>query len=442
VCSIFNVNQISILPVDSSQLKQATRKDPILGKVMVYLKEGWPSKIVDDLQPYYRRRHELTIEVGCLLWGMRVVVPKSCQKAILAELHTSHPGIVRMKSIARTHVWWPSIDKQIEQVVHDCSSCQSIRNAPSRAELHPWSWPDAPWRRIHVDFAGPFLGSMFMIIVDAHSKWLEVFPMKSITTTKTLEILRNLFATYGLPYQLVSDNGPQFVSSEFEMCMKVNGIKHIKVAPYHPSSNGEAERFVQTFKQAMRAAKNDEGVLQYKLAQFLLTYRSTPHSTTGVSPAELFLKRPLRTRFDLLKPSNSVESHVMSKQSDQKSFHDNHSKFRMFTNGQSVLVRNLRGEPKWLPGHIVEQTGPVSYRVQVGDYLWRRHVDQLLESKSSEQNSCDRSVSSTATRPPEIPVPSSVTNNALSDTNNSEPEIRRSTRERRAPERLIEQSNI
>ena len=227
--SIFNVNQISILPVDSSQLRRATRKDPVLGKVMVYLKEGWPNKIDDELQPYYRRRHELTIEVGCLLWGMRVVVPKSYQKTILAELHTSHPGIVRMKSIARTHVWWPSIDKHIEQVVHDCSSCQSIRNAPSRAELHPWSWPDAPWRRVHVDFAGPFLGSMFMIIVDAHSKWLEVFPMKSITTTKTLEILRNLFATYGLPYQLVSDNGPQFVSSDFEMCMKVNGIKHIKV---------------------------------------------------------------------------------------------------------------------------------------------------------------------------------------------------------------------
>jgi len=68
--------------------------------------------------------------------------------------------------------------------------------------------------------------------------------------------------------------------------MKVNGIKHIKVAPYHPSSNGEAGQFVQTFKQAMRAAKND-GVLQYKLAQFLLSYRSTPHSTAGVSPAEL-----------------------------------------------------------------------------------------------------------------------------------------------------------
>ena len=93
MCSVFNVNQVAILPVDSSQLQQATRKDVILSKVIIYLQEGWPNKISDELQPYYRRRHELTIEVGCLLWGMRVVVPKSCQKTILAELHTSHPGI-------------------------------------------------------------------------------------------------------------------------------------------------------------------------------------------------------------------------------------------------------------------------------------------------------------------------------------------------------------
>ena len=122
VCSIFNVNQIYILPVGSPQLQQATSKDPVLGKIMVHLKKGWPNKIDDELQPYYRRRHELTIKVGSLFWGMRVVVPKSYQKTILAELHTSHPGIV---SIAHTHVWWPSIDKHIEQVVHDCSSCQS-----------------------------------------------------------------------------------------------------------------------------------------------------------------------------------------------------------------------------------------------------------------------------------------------------------------------------
>ena len=333
--------------------------------------------IAEELKPYANRRTELTVEAECLLWGMRVIVPRSCQGAVLEELHTGHQGMVRMKSLARIHVWWPSIDKHIEEMVRGCQACQSVRNKPSTALLHPWSWPDRPWKRVHVDFAGPYQNFMFLVVVDSHSKWLEVIPMKTTTTEKTIEVLQPLFAAYGLPEQLVSDNGPQFTSSEFEQFMKANGIKHIKTSPYHPSSNGEAERFVLTLKQALRA---DTGSLNSKLSRFLLAYRSTPNSTTGVSPAELFMKRPLRTRLDLLRPS--LSSRVLSRQADQKRLHDAHSKSREFEVGQSVLVRNLREGPKWLPGTIVEKTGPVSYRVEVSDQRWRRHADQLLDHGS------------------------------------------------------------
>jgi len=87
---------------------------------------------------------------------------------VLCELHTSHPSIVKMKSLAHVYIWRPGIDKYIEQLVRECETCQSVRNNSSSTLLHPWSWPDAPWKRIHVDFAGPFQGSMLMIIVDAH----------------------------------------------------------------------------------------------------------------------------------------------------------------------------------------------------------------------------------------------------------------------------------
>ena len=162
--------------------------------------------------------------------------------------------------------------------------------------------------------------------------------------------------------------------------MKGNRIKHILTAPYHPASNGEleAKRFVQVFKHSLKAGRNYPGTLHQKLTRFLFTYRSTPHSTTGVSPAELFLKRQLRTRLDLLRPS--LERKVAATQAKQKSYHDAHSKTREFEIGQAVLVRNLLGEPKWLQATVLEQTGPVSYKVQVGDRVWRRHVDQLLEA--------------------------------------------------------------
>ncbi|CAC5359993.1 unnamed protein product [Mytilus coruscus] len=93
---------------------------------------------------------------------------------------------------------------------------------------------------------------MFLIVVDAHSKWIDVIRMSSTTSEKTINALRFLFSSHRIPTESVSDNGPQFTSSEFETFLKKNGVKHILSAPYHPSSNGEAERAVRTFKQAMK----------------------------------------------------------------------------------------------------------------------------------------------------------------------------------------------
>ncbi len=196
---------------------------------------------------------------------MRVVIPSKYRKWLLTELHSGHIGIVRMKTLARGRVWWPNIDKSIEEMCKKCSPCQSIHKTPPRYPIHPWKWPDRPWERIHIDFAGPFLNKMFLIVVDARSKWLEVFPMNTATSHQTIQSLRHLFTSYGLPNQLVSDNGSQFTSYEFQSFLRRNGVRHIRVPPYHPSSNGEAERFVQTFKQSMRAAKKDHGTLQEKL---------------------------------------------------------------------------------------------------------------------------------------------------------------------------------
>ena len=436
--AVFSLSQLEVLPVDTARLKRATQTDPVLSQVFHYVQEGWPSVLDAEFRPYGNRLNELTTEAGCLLWGLRVVIPESCQKEVLGELHVSHPGMVKMKSLARIHVWWPGVDKSIEQVVRSCESCQSVRNNPSSTLLHPWAWPDGPWKRIHVDFAGPFQGSMFMVIVDAHSKWLGVIPMATTTTEKTLEVLRSMFARYGVPEQLMSDNGPQFTSAEFDMCMKANGVKHIRTSPYHPSSNGEAERFVQTFKRSLKASKDDSGTLSVKLSRFLLTYQNTPSSTTGVSPAELFMKRPLRSRLDLLRPA--VKSRVQAKQADQKRYHDVHSKGRQFDIGQSVLVRNLRDGPKWVSGTVIEQTGPVSYRVQVSDQIWRRHIDQILDYSSRSQTNDGSEVESFYTPPsttPNADSQPSQTNTGHTALPTGSGELHRyPRRERRPPDRL------
>ena len=135
------------------------------------------------------------------------------------------------------------------------------------------------------------MGTTFLVVVDSHYKWPEVYEMSTTTTSKTIKKLQFLFASYGLPQQVVTDNVPQFTSEEFEVFMKKNGVKHTHCAPFHPSSNGAVERFNQTFKQSLRASEKDGRTLSHRLADFLLTYRSTPHTTMNQTPSSLFLYR-------------------------------------------------------------------------------------------------------------------------------------------------------
>ena len=132
-----------------------------------------------------------------------------------------------------------------------------------------------------MDYAGPFQNSMFLVVVDAHSKWPEVIPVSFTISSSTIEVLRDLFARFGIPEQIVSDNSAQFVSEEFQVFVKSNGIRHITSAPYHPATNGLDKRAVQTFKQALRSMHQGSKQVKEKLAKFLIAYRNTPHSTTG-----------------------------------------------------------------------------------------------------------------------------------------------------------------
>ena len=296
------------------------------------------------------------------------------------------------------------------------------------APLHPWEWPERPWSRVHIDHAGPFQGKMFLVVVDAHSKWLEVVIVPSTTSQVTIQKLREIFATHGLPEVLVSDNATTFTSSEFQAFMTRNGIRHITSAPYHPASNGLAERAVQTFKEALSKTKPTN--VEAQLSRFLFHYRNTPHTTTGSSPAELLFSRRPRSHLTLLQPS--LSTHVRNRVQRQLSGHDQHAKERHFALEDPVFIRNFgKAGQTWLPGVITEVRGPLTVYVELGDgRVLRRHIEHV------RKRTCEQLPANLEEE--DDPLPTTATTSvdpAKADVPTVEP--RRSSRIRNPPDRLM-----
>ncbi|KAI7796507.1 hypothetical protein IRJ41_023564, partial [Triplophysa rosa] len=327
--------------ITAEQVREWTRKDPVLSRVKETVQRGCLMELTGtEFDPFRIRKKELSVQDGCVLWGARVIIPSVGRAEVLKQLHQCHPGVSRMKALGRGYVWWHKLDQDVERLVKTCCTCQGHRNVPAVAPLHPWNWPDKPWQRLHVDYAGPFMGKMFFVLIDAHSKWMDVYPVNSATSATTIECLRNSFSNHGLPELIVSDNATCFLTAGFKEFLQKNGVRHVTSAPYHASSNGLVERAVQI------------------LSRVLFSYRITPQTTTGLSPAEM-LK-------------------IHEQQQKQNVYHDKKARERNFCVVDLVLTRNFTYGPKWIPGHIVTVTGPLSYKVMLGDgRVVQRHVDQI-----------------------------------------------------------------
>lgn len=365
------------IPVSKKELQKDTANDEILSKVKDYVLNGWPkekSKVKKEMYTFYEKRDCLSFEENILLWQGRVIIPERLRFRIWKMLHEGHPGICSMKDLAKFYVWWPGIDKFIEERVNECIQCQENRPRDLEVPLYSWNISSEPWARVHIDYAGLYEGKYWLIVIDSFTKWLEIFPVSSATSTVTIKILRELFARFGLPKIIVSDNGPQFTSYEFkEFCLS-NGIEAITSTPYHPKTNGLAERAIRTFKERMNIMKTSRFDQNLKLQKFLMSYRNCPQKTTGRSPAEMMFGRRLRSRLDLLKPDVLKKMDVQI--GKQKIFHDRKSKFREFEEGDKVWVEKVNRKG-YEEGIVEKRTGEYSYLIKIDGSTKRKHADQL-----------------------------------------------------------------
>lgn len=249
--------------LDYQEIKKQTSRDPLLSRILGYIRDGWPEhNEIRSLQPYFNRKTELYEELGCIMWGHRIVIPTNCTEKVLNDLHECHMGIVKTKAIARSYVWWAGIDEAVEAMCRCCAVCAAEADAPPRRPPAPWPYPNQPWARIHADFLGPIDGKLYLVVVDARTKWLEVFNIPSTSAHHVISKFSELFGRWGVAKQLVTDNGPPFTSKEVSDYLNRNGVQHLFSAPYHPASNGAAENAVRTVKRVIKKARRQNHNLE------------------------------------------------------------------------------------------------------------------------------------------------------------------------------------
>ena len=202
------LNHLSETVISAASIRAETDKDPLLSRLRHSLLSGGNiERDIQEFQPFEHFSTELSatqrFQSDCT---------SHTSFLLLSKLHDTYPGINRMKCLARSYVWWPGIDKEIESMVAQCQICQENQSAPPQTVAHPWECQKSPWIRVHVDHAGPFMNHYFLILVDSYSRWIDVHMVPSINTETTVRTLRQIFAIHGLPEQLVSDNGPAFIS--------------------------------------------------------------------------------------------------------------------------------------------------------------------------------------------------------------------------------------
>ncbi|XP_037504904.1 uncharacterized protein K02A2.6-like [Rhipicephalus sanguineus] len=358
-------------PFTATEIARLTQEDSILQRLYKAVQDGTVEKLTGDEFTPYRRVTALAFHRECLTLGSRVIIPSSARFHVLALLHAGHRGMVAMKKCARSYVWWPG-DKVIEETVRQCRECLSTQKSPPKAPIPSWDRPKTPWHTVHVDFAGPLLGRTYLVVVDAHTKWVEVRHVTQATSAVVIDVLRSIFATFGIPRKVVSDNGKAFISNEIRQFYTANGIQGTTSPAYHPATNGQAERYVAELKRAL--LRDTDKSIQCRLARFLYRQHTTIHTATGMSPARAMFGRELLCPLDLLKRETDIP--IPESQ-------ETLTKSRRFAVGDKVLIRQFLKKPDWIEGEILRHVGPRSWLVKSNHGKVRRHLNHMRKTSQT-----------------------------------------------------------
>ena len=350
-----HVYQISHqLPARSDSLQeiqQATQADDELALLKHTIMLGWPNNIKEIpqvLHPYWTFCEELTIEDGLILKGTQIVIPNKKCETMLKQIHDSHLELTKCKLHAKQSVYWPGLNDQLEQLVLNCPLCLKYSRSKKKHDTHcalGQEVPVFPWTKLTTDIFH-FEGNSYLLLVD-YTSFPIMRKLKSMTAQHIADHIKQIFAKYGWPNTLVSDNRPCYASKIFKQLMTEYQVNHITSLPHYPQSNGLAEKYVQIIKNLFHKAKEEE----QDLHKCLMTYRNTPLSSQLQLPMQILSSRATRSTLPL---SNAAKKQMRLHSEELRATQKNqHLPINDLCIDQTVMYQDPTNK-KWYPANITK----------------------------------------------------------------------------------------
>ena len=377
VCPILASMGIVVKAVTWERVQQAALVDPVMQELVGMVEEGFPdnrSEVSDSLKEFFKLRDSLRVSQGVVMYNGRVVVPRSLRREVLEGLHAGHQGVVSMKARASDSVFWPGLDRSIQDVRDRCRICDYI--APSQADESAVTAepPVYPFQKVSTDYF-QLDGATYLVIVDRYSGWPSVFylPATTATSKSLVDTLRKWFTVFGVPEEMSSDGQSTYTSQLTKEFLSAWGVRHRLSLTYFPHSNSRAELGVKAMKRLLRENAGPRGDLDTNaFARAMLMYRNTPMQGVGLSPAQIVFGRKIRDTMPFAPGMGAIHKEWRITAEDRekalsKRHHFNLEKLNEHVKdlkplvvGQSVLVQNQSGHhaKRWARTGTVVEVGP------------------------------------------------------------------------------------
>ena len=284
---------VSICDSRLERIKECCASDIQMQQLGRVIHEGWPDnkqQVPTDIREYWSYRDELNVHDGLLFRGTRVIIPQATRAEMIRKSHEAHQGIEATLQFARDVIYWPQMNKQLEEACRQCATCNQCAVMQREEPMMSYPIPDHPYQIVSSDVM-EYEGQHYIVAVDHYSDYIEVQHIKDLTTKTTVKFFQNIFATHGIPLLLITDCGTNYTSREFAEFATEHGMNHVTSSPHHHQSNGRGEAAVKVVRGLL--TKADLG--KKPLGILLLAQRNTPSKGMNSSPTQRLMSRRTRT---------------------------------------------------------------------------------------------------------------------------------------------------